>query len=267
MSTNARDPLHPLALAERGRSRPPRFPNPVDLVRRFLNAPSGHTTRSGELQQILDAAEQIAQSRNPSALRDYVRVLGRMVQSELHAAVFRGHDVDRDQDAHAAGLWFPTTVPLTKDGRELWRLWQEVELDTPRTVELCRDLVMPWPWELSRAVDTMVDLCGEGGDAWEHDLTNHKLEIWEPFGVVWVHGGNHSLAAGIAAGRGTVEVGIKSGDTQFGRVYDIAPLFEHVHFDGDAFVRTHDGRVLSRPKNLAFAAIWEVGRIIHRVGA
>ena len=47
-------------------------------------------------------------------------------------------------------------------------------------------------------------------------------------------------------------------------VFDASGLLDLVRFDGSHFFQVSDGRILSRPPDLAFAAIFEVGRFMRR---
>ena len=76
-------------------------------------------------------------------------------------------------------------------------------------------------------------------------------------GIVWVHGGNHSIAAGI------VQV---SGELIPEAAENISPVHEFVRCDGLHFVRQFDGRVLAPVTRFEWAAIFEVGRVMARLG-
>ncbi len=76
-------------------------------------------------------------------------------------------------------------------------------------------------------------------------------------GVGFVYGGNHSITSGIVQSEGFIETE---------HVYDISPLFDYVHCDGLHFYKTVDNEIIGDVYDLEFAAIFEVGRIMHKIG-
>ena len=78
-----------------------------------------------------------------------------------------------------------------------------------------------------------------------------------PFGIGLVTSGNHSIAAGIVDGQGCITTAA---------VQDISPLYQYVHYDGENFVRTFDGFVLSQPQDEESGMLYEIGRLMIRYG-
>lgn len=62
------------------------------------------------------------------------------------------------------------------------------------------------------------------------------------------------MMAGVLSGRGEVVPG---------ETFDLSPLFEHVRCDGSTFRRVHDGSVINRVNEPEWAAIFEIGRLMH----
>ena len=73
-------------------------------------------------------------------------------------------------------------------------------------------------------------------------------------GVSWVNRGNHSIAAGIIQGAGTL---IPESVTDISNVYD------YVRCDGRHFIRSEDSSVIAPVRNAEFAAIFEIGRMMR----
>ena len=92
--------------------------------------------------------------------------------------------------------------------------------------------------------------------SWRQDW-NHDIEYWLPLGIGWVKGGNHSITSGIIQGEGTIIIE---------EVYDISAVYQHVICDGDTFRRQHDGSKIASVKNVEFAGIFEIGRLMLQNG-
>lgn len=84
---------------------------------------------------------------------------------------------------------------------------------------------------------------------------NHCIELWLPLGIGWVHGGNHSLTVGIVEAKGKVKPEI---------TYDVSAIYRHVICDGLEYRRKHDGSLISHVPDLDMAAVFEIGRLIHK---
>jgi len=213
------------------------------------------SSRKQRLEKILSVARDIA-SQNPEALPDFVRLLGRKLQSDYMCRAVSWLDEHRVPDLEPKVVWFDEFALLNDQGHSLYDLKRKT--NTTRALSLASDIVLPWPWHLDR-VASCISCIGQGRRAgeWKQDPVNHRVEYWLPFGIGWVHGGNHSIMTGIVQGQGTIETD---------NVYDISPLFPHVRFDGDAFLRASDGAVIQKSTEFEFAAIFEVGRLMHERG-
>ncbi|WP_230589717.1 DUF6710 family protein, partial [Pseudomonas chlororaphis] len=78
-----------------------------------------------------------------------------------------------------------------------------------------------------------------------------------PFGIALVTGGNHSITAGIVNGEGVVETS---------QVDDLSSLYDYVHYDGNSFIRTHDGQKLGTPRDEEPGMLFEIGRLMNQLG-
>jgi hypothetical protein len=206
----------------------------------------------GHLADVLTVAEEIAK-KNPEALKDFVYLLGRKIQNHYMCRVVSQFDSMADSFA-PEHVWFPKSVPLNTSRQSLDTLRQTVE--STRTLHLASNVVLPWPWKQERVIDNFIDL-GANRKEWKQDFRNHSVEYWLPFGIGWVHGGNHSITLGIVQGQGNITTD---------SVYDMSALFLLVHFNGIAFIRTDNGEVLSEVESFEFACIFEVGRIMQKYG-
>jgi hypothetical protein len=122
---------------------------------------------------------------------------------------------------------------------------------------LGKDPILAIPWSESSLTNAMANN-GHGRcmGQWRADF-NHKVNLVLPFGLGLVHGGNHSLAAGVVNAEGTVVTS---------DVIDLSPLYEHVRYDGASMIRTHDGRRLWEPVEEEFGILFEIGRLMLEHG-
>lgn len=201
-------------------------------------------------RSVIEKGEVNLKEKHP--VLDIIRLLGRKTQSEMISTVLQSDEKVASSDDTLEKLLFSVTEPLIKDGRNLNDIKRKV--NSERTIKLKRDLVLPLPWKQSRFVQTLTKI-GFDRDwgAWTQDKINHKVEVWLPMGIIWVHSGNHSIASGVIRGEGVIHTT---------NVYDISEIYEHVYCDGGNFYRTHDNSVIAPVRNLEFAAIFEIGRMM-----
>jgi hypothetical protein len=171
--------------------------------------------------------------------------MGRVVRDKT----MESYDYDSD---HAL---FHYGAELTRNGQRLDDLKREVP--APRSLSLASDLIFPWPWNAGRIINAFSNLRpgGEWG-RWQQDL-NHCIELWLPIGIGWVHGGNHSITAGILNGEGEIQPEI---------TYDISRVYKHVICDGVKYYRKY-GKAIGVVPDFEMAAVFEIGRLImkHKV--
>ncbi|MDP9371135.1 MAG: hypothetical protein M3Q65_01490 [Chloroflexota bacterium] len=208
---------------------------------------------------IMGLAREIA-GREPAALVDLVALLGKKIQADIINR-FLAHPAPDPADLEPAPehLWFDPRLPLTPTGATLNDLL--IRLPRKPRVALRTAVVLPWPWACGRFVNALCSIGpGRRWGPWQEDRQNHFLECWLPLGLCWVGGGNHSLTAGIAQGRGTVRVEV---------LRDLTPVYDHVVCDGTSFMRHHDGEVLGPVQSVQAAALFEIGRLMvaHGVSA
>lgn len=200
---------------------------------------------------IMEFAGELA-TTNPLALPDLVRALGRPLQwyhlttligRELHGAI---------DEVEVSDLFFDPSIPVTPNGDTLESLRTEVLPNSEFLLTL--DLLLPTPWERSRLLGCLESIGGVS-NPWKQDDFNHRVEAWEPLHLGFVHGGNHSIATGIIKGEGTIRAEV---------TYDISRIYEYVSCDGVHYRRREDQTVVSDVKNVEFAAIFEIGRLLVR---
>lgn len=226
------------------------------MLAKLISCLSGSKrSKRKRFEKILQIASNIARE-NPEALKDYVRLLGRKLQSDYMCRAVSWLDEERVPNLKPKIVWFDEFAPVSQDGSSLYDL--KVKSNASHTINLAADIILPWPWNLERVAGCISCIGTEkAAGPWKQDLSNHKVEYWLPFGIAWVHGGNHSIMAGIVQGQGSIETNC---------VYDLSSLFKHVWCDGAAFLRSSDNQVIQQVTELEFAAIFEVGRVMHERG-
>ncbi|WP_186142023.1 DUF6710 family protein [Burkholderia gladioli] len=214
-------------------------------------------------QQLMETARAIAET-NPRGLKDLVRAVLLPYQDDYLLAV-----AEEGTDAR------PNFTPELLFGRELvTRMLFENGgmrcVSLPREnfrLELAKDPVFPWPWKHDRYVSALA-LIGESkidrddpwrrrsAGAWRED-DNHSVTLWLPWGIGFVYGGNHSIAAGILAGEGTLSPRY---------VYDMSYVFSEFYTDGTFYRERQTDRVVSLVASQRAAALFEMGRLMHETG-
>jgi len=211
----------------------------------------GRTAQRKEFDNILEVA-RITAKRDPKALASLLRLIGRTTQSRVMTNVLR-HEDSVVLSCEPESTMFSSLAPLTRDARRLDDLKRPVR--APRPLKLGVDLHLPWPWNAGRIINCLSNLRPEGQwGKWRQDK-NHCIELWLPLGIGWVHGGNHSLTVGILQGKGRVRPEV---------TYDISEVYKHVTCDGGAYMRKHDGSLIGPVTDLEMAAVFEIGRLMHK---
>lgn len=217
---------------------------------------------NSRFNNLMRTAQAIADI-NPAGLHDLVKAILRPLQAEhiLSIAEF-GHgsktpnqwqtffgSAVRDRIYESDGM---TTRPSKFDPG-----------DYP--ISLARDIVLPWPWKETSYVSALAtigtrktpltpNLMDSYQGEWRQDL-NHAIELWLPWRIGFVTGGNHSITAGILAGEGTVIPY---------SVLDFSYLFNELAADGTAFYELGTNRRICDVHDPRVGAVFEIGRMIHK---
>ena len=117
-------------------------------------------------------------------------------------------------------------------------------------LSLATDMVLPWPWSMNSYRGSL-SIGSLQGNPWRYDNSNHHVELWLPWRIGFVKGGNHSLAAGILAGEGTLLPV---------RVFDMDDLLRRVSTDGISWLA--GGKQIERVHDWRTAAFYELGRLV-----
>ncbi len=210
----------------------------------------GKSVRLTEFDHIMGFAQTLSNT-NPAALVDLVRILLRPLQSELLLTAIENemhgarHEIESYKFFMPCG---PSNIQMVFD---------HPQLDSEKfLVHLNRDPVLPCPWHRDRYVGSLSNI-GHGkhcGD-WQEDVINHSITVWLPWGIAFVYGGNHSIAAGIVGGEGVVRPK---------EVYDMSMLLDLVRCDGKHYRSMKNDEVLDKVYDVKIAALFEVGRLMRQ---
>lgn len=221
----------------------------------------------GKFNRILEFANLVVETAEDSEryrklsfeshpLNDVIRLVGRKLQTDYLVDLLFCKDESALPNLEQSELLFDRRIPLSKDGKTISDFKKKVNIQ--KTIFLKKDLILPWPWKRSRLINCMANI-GQGRiqGAWKQDINNHFVELWLPMGVAWVHGGNHSIATGIIQG---------VGELQPESVYDVSDIYEYVYTDGINYIKKEDKQTIAPVKNVEFAAIFEIGRLMKQKG-
>jgi hypothetical protein len=125
----------------------------------------------------------------------------------------------------------------------------ECKTEGQKILDLSKDLILPWPWNLQR-YHTLAYIGSEVGRPWEEDRLNHSVAYYHPLDIGIVNGGDHSIAAGIIKGEGKLNAR---------DIYDLTSLYDLFSWDGDCFVHQN---VRYPIQDFDMAAIVELGRLL-----
>jgi hypothetical protein len=199
-------------------------------------------------------------AKNPMALPHLIAAILRPEQSELLLAVGeRGQDAAAEVSGYS--LFFDGVLELAYGGG---RRPRDLEpSDYP--LDLGRDCILPCPWNHERFVEALAFIGRDKvdqaeaerqmyGGNWRQD-PNHRVELWLPWRIGFVIGGNHSIAAGILTGQGHLIPD---------SVVDFDYLFDLIACDGRNYQYGDHLQHFAPVANARHAAVFEIGRLIAR---
>lgn len=188
----------------------------------------------------------VANALPVSALPDFLVAMIRPLQSDFLLAVAE-EGTDARPDMTPSEFFFKG-IGMLQD-LNLMEATERNADDYP--LSLATDMLLPWPWCLKRYMDNVSNIGTSKGKPWRQDTINHYVDLWLPWRIGFVRGGNHSITAGILAGEGTLIPD---------HVWDMSYLFQRVRTDGiHWFV---DGEKFEFVKSWRTAAVFETGRIM-----
>ncbi len=205
-------------------------------------------------QYYINSLDYIDEGEQPSVnpLKDVIKAIGRAKQDEyIRELIYSVDEIEREPMTPDNCL-YNLSIEITDDGLTFRDLM--IKIDENIEVDLSKNLILPSPWKkdrLARAISTIGN--GKIDGEWEYIPTNHVSIMWLPLEIVWVSGGNHSIATGIIQGEGRLKTKT---------VYDISKVYEYIYCDGIGYRRKDTKKIISYVKDIEFAIIFEIGRLL-----
>ncbi len=222
----------------------------ISFLLKLLKKEESSSRQKLEYNQVMKIAKQI-HSENPEALNDLIKLLARPYQSITMKSVLTELDQNSIKTIDSKELFFDQFEKIPYLNQSLFDLKEKCNYSKP--LKLKTDVILPWPWNQYRIINCLSNIgIDRPAGNWKQD-DNHKIEYWLPFGIGFVHGGNHSITNGIINGTGV----IKKYDT-----YDISKIYKFIYCDGEYYRIKKDNTIFQKVNNLEFACIFEIGRLM-----
>ncbi len=191
------------------------------------------------------------ETHNPNALIDLVRILLRPMQTNLLISAIECNEHESKKAIDSYSFFMPNSsleMRFESAGYEL--------NNSDFLVDLIKDPILPCPWSRDRYISSLSNI-GKNKflGKWEQDHLNHYVSIWQPWGIAFVVGGNHSIATGIIGGEGKIKPT---------SVIDMSHLIEEVRCDGENYISIKDQKILDTVNDIRIGAVFEIGRILHK---
>ena len=165
----------------------------------FWNRNKKEKAAAGNEKNRFDHLLSVAEKLPVKALPDLIRAIVRPVQSDFLLAVAE-EGTDARPDMTPQEFFFEGLIQV-----QSYEKMKEGELDgADYPLSLASEMVLPWPWSLTRYIDNVSHIGTHKGRPWKQDKINHYVDLWLPWRIGFVRGGNHSITAGILAGEGNV---------------------------------------------------------------
>lgn len=235
------------------------------MLRRLLNLRLNNE-KANQFNKIMQFANSVMevtkedQKNNKSVpvthpIIDVVRLIGRDLQTKYLTQLL----FEEKETSLKPGHVCPETILFSR--RDLLLATRKrfedfkVPVEIDKEIQLGKDLILPWPWHRTRLINAISNIGkGRAWGVWEQDFSNHTVELWLPLGVAWVDGGNHSIAIGIIQ---------CSGKLKPDYIYDISKIYDYVFCDGENYISKENKKIIAPVKNVEFAAIFEIGRMMR----
>lgn len=185
-------------------------------------------------------------------LFELIKLLLRPLQSSRIASVV-------ERPAHAAGNGIRSWTFFMGEKHSYLFLdnFARIEGNEEFKVRLTSDVILPSPWSRCAMASALANVgTGKPHGPWRQD-SNHYLELWLPWRIAFVIGGNHSIAAGIIAGEGELIPRY---------AYDMSRVLDIVSCDGAYYRFRQTGKAIAKVANQRIAAVFEIGRLIRSFG-
>ena len=202
-----------------------------------------------EFHYLMEIANSIAEE-DPRGLRNFLKLILKPIQARymLEAALKPPHQ----EKLHFVGRDIFTETNIDN----LFFGYQHPALQaSDYRLKLCSDIIIPIPWHRDRMVSALAHQHNDGKRGEWKEMRNHRVSVWLPWGIAFVHGGNHSIMAGIIEGEGELTpVEVK----------DMSAYIEKIRCDGKSFINTETNKIVAAVRDARTAAAFEIGRLIKK---
>ncbi|MHB8292005.1 MAG: DUF6710 family protein [bacterium] len=207
-----------------------------------------------EFENIMDFANKMAE-KNKYALIDIVKLLLVPLQYKLitEPIIKDAHGVD-DNNYVSNFFWNDDEIHLWENMRNKDNKIEVKDKNNKFILDLKKNIIISTPWNKKSLLDLLSSVgIGKNKISWKMDDINHRVEIWLPWGISVVRGGNHSIAVGIVSGDGQLEPYV---------IYNMNNIFEIVKCDGENYIDIKTNKIIAPVTNINIAGVFEIGRLM-----
>lgn len=212
-------------------------------------------SREVAFESVMRWAVALQASNNRAGLQDLIKIILRPVQA-IH---LREALLQPDHHAPLALHWMTSLGGLWEGSAEHGN-WSTFVLkqcrrpvDRDAKIYLASDVVLPTLWSKNSILNSLGTI-GKGRVNGEFQQDgNHSVTLMLPLNIVWVNGGNHSIAQGIVSGEGELIPD---------DIYDVSEVIRAVRFDGEYWICRNTGEKLGSPIYAEFGWVWEIARLL-----
>lgn len=212
----------------------------------------GKSNSRSKFDYLMEMASSIGK-QNPQALADFIVAILRPLQAEQMLGVAERKLHDAPCEILPFEFFAGRALATAFGSKYCRRLASE-----PFRVQLNRHVVFPTPWHRVRFSSAISNIgSGKKRGTWKQDHVNHSLALWLPWGIGFVGGGNHSIAAGLLIGEGELTPS---------EVYDLSEVFSKIRCDGNYYFDVATDKEIAQVTNQRLAAVFEIGRLMNNMG-
>lgn len=220
----------------------------TNFIRQIFHCRKSDHIPKTKFDNIINFARSL-ENKNPMALVDLVRALLRPLQAKLLLSAIENELHGAQSEVESEKFFISSNFPKNILDFKYPQLAPE-----QFEVQLNRDPVLPCPWHRDHYVGTLSTIgLDKPNGVWKEDTTNHHIKICLPWGIVFITGGNHSIATGILGGEGMLKPS---------EVCDMRKLLELAQCDGKHYRLAKTGDILEPVRDYRVAAIFEIGRLM-----
>lgn len=214
----------------------------------------GNINNKTKLKNILSKIQDIYETGvypiNYSVVFDIIKILADNINYRNNKALLA--------NAQREDIWNDTFTNMIYEANE-------VDIKKEFIIEMGKHPVLTNVWNYKKQIDTL-KFFSEEDNNWKTNPLNHIYYLLLPMGLTVIVNGFHSTNAGIVKSVGSL---CFSPQSENPKVFDLAPLYESVFFDGNFYRETKTKKIKQRYGNekgksiFELGCIYEIGRIIH----